>query len=136
MAEISFKERVRNAAIEGAGLYKRNFIDYEYLICSKAFQKENFYIAKADEGNYLHLIGIHTDLSPKAFLQKCMNGSLMEEDFDFNKKNQSEKSVKGSVRQKIKVFPDMLKIYEQDLDALNHYCKKMNLTQQKQEKWI
>lgn len=123
MAEISFKERVKSAAIDGAKLYKNNFIDYEYLICSMAFKDKKYYIAKADEGNYLHLIGIHTELSPKEFFQRCLDGSLTEYDFDFCKKNQPEKSVKGSVRQKVKVLHDMLQMYGKDLEAQEDFKK-------------
>ena len=90
MTEISFKERVKKAAIDGAKLYKENFVDYEYLICSKAFENRKYFIAKADESNYLHLLGIHTELAPKDFFEKCLNGTLSEEEFDFFKKNQSE----------------------------------------------
>ena len=39
MCTISFKERVRNEAIANAKLYKENFVDYEYLICSQAFEQ-------------------------------------------------------------------------------------------------
>lgn len=123
MEEISFKERVRKAAIDGAKLYKENFIDCEYLICSKAFHEKQYYIAKADEGNYLHLIGVHTEMTPKEFFEKCYEGTLTEEDFDFEKKNQSEKSVKGSVRQKIKVLPDMLQMYGKELAAQEKFKK-------------
>lgn len=123
MEEISFKERVRKVAIEGAKLYKENFIDCEYLICSKAFHEKQYYVAKADEGNYLHLLGVHTEMTPKEFFEKCYDGTLTEEDFDFEKKNQSEKSVKGSVRQKIKVLPDMLQMYDKELVAQEDFKK-------------
>ena len=52
---ISFKERVKNAAVSNAVPYKETFIDYEYLICSPAFQN-GFHIIKSDKGNYLHPI--------------------------------------------------------------------------------
>ena len=39
------------------------------------------------------------------------------------KKNQSEKSVKGSVRQKIKVLPDMLQMYGKELVAQEDFKK-------------
>ncbi len=123
MVEMSFKERVKKAAIDGAKLYKENFIDCEYLICSKAFHEKQYYVAKADEGNYLHLIGVHTEMTPKEFFEKCYEGTLTEEDFDFEKKNQSEKSVKGSVRQKIKVLPDMLQMYGKELVAQENFKK-------------
>ena len=123
MEEVSFKERVRQTAIEGAKAYKKNFIDIEYLLCSKAFHDKGYYIAKADKGNYLHLIGVHTELSAEIFFNKCYDGSLVEDDFDFKKKNQPEKSVKGSVRQKIKALPNMLKMYDRELIAQEDFKK-------------
>ena len=48
----------------------------------------------------MHLVGVHTTLTPSEFFEKCFNDTLTENDFDFSKKNQSEKSVKGSVRRK------------------------------------
>lgn len=124
MAQSSFKERVKNAAIEGAKIYQEKFVECEYLLCSKAFQKKGYYIAKADEGNYQHLIGVHTELTPKEFFVRCYVGSLVEDDFDFYKKNQNEKVVKGSVRQKIKVLPEMLTMFEKELVAEEDF--KMN----------
>lgn len=123
MAEINFKERVKNTAISCAKIYKETFVDYEYLICSQAFEKKKYYITKADAGNYLHLLGIHTELKPADFFAKCYEGTLAESDFDFIKKNQSEQSVKGSVRQKIKVLPDMMQIYEKELIAQEFFKK-------------
>ena len=97
MCIVSFKERVKNEAIANAGLYEANFINFEYLICSEAFD-DLYHIIKSDKGNYLHLIGIHTNLTAEDFFDKCYDGQLKEEDFDFIKPNKSEKSVKGSVR--------------------------------------
>ena len=124
MCKVSFKERVKNEAIANAQLYKANFIDYEYLICSEAFDK-GYHIIKADKGNYLHLIGIHTQLSPADFFDKCYNKTLEDRDFDFIKPNKSEKSVKGSVREKITVLPFMVKIFEQELVAEDNFKKNL-----------
>ena len=40
MAEESFKERVRLEIIKAAKKYKEIYVDYEYLICSEAFEKK------------------------------------------------------------------------------------------------
>ena len=100
MCVVSFKERVKNEAISSARLYQKNYIQYEYLVCSEAFGT-GYHVIKCDKGNYLHLIGIHTGVSAEAFFDKCITGELLEEDFDFNKPGKSEKSVKGSVREKL-----------------------------------
>ena len=122
MCKVSFKERVRDEAVANACLYKKNYVDYEYLICSEAFDN-GYHIIKSDAGNYLHLIGIHTELSAQEFFDKCISGELTEDDFDFMKPGKSEKSVKGSVREKIKVLPYMLELFEQDLVAEDNFKK-------------
>ena len=55
----------------------------------------------------MHLVGVHTTLTPSEFFEKCFNDTLTENDFDFSKKNQSEKSVKGSVRRKISALENI-----------------------------
>ena len=75
MCIVSFKERVKNEAIANAGLYEANFINFEYLICSEAFD-DLYHIIKSDKGNYLHLIGIHTNLTAEDFFDKCYDGQL------------------------------------------------------------
>lgn len=122
MCKVSFKERVKDEAIANACLYKKNYIDYEYLICSEAFDN-GYHIIKSDAGNYLHLIGIHTALSAQDFFDKCISGKLETDDFDFMKPGKSEKSVKGSVREKIKVLPNMSRLFEQDLIAEDNFKK-------------
>ena len=47
MCIVSFKERVKNEAIANAGLYEANFINFEYLICSEAFD-DLYHIIKSD----------------------------------------------------------------------------------------
>ncbi len=122
MNTVSFKERVRCEAINNAKAYQENFINYEYLVCSEAFDN-GYHIIKSDKGNYLHLIGIHTDLSPKQFYDKCYNETLKSDDFDFIKPNKSEKSVKGSVREKIKVLPNMVGLFQKELLAQDNFKK-------------
>lgn len=125
METVNFKERVKNECIKNVRTYEENFIGYEYLICSRAFEK-GYYIIKSDKGNYLHLIGVHTELSAMEFYDKCYNNELTEDDFDFNKKGKSEKSVKGSVREKIKVLPEMLTIFQKELSAEENFKKNVN----------
>lgn len=101
--QTSFKERVRKAVISNAYLYKRYYVDYEYLLCSKAFVGSEYYIVAAYEDNYLHLTGLHTNLDAGTFFEKCYKGTLKEDEFDFFKKGQNENVVKGSVRRKIEI---------------------------------
>ena len=107
----SFSQRVKETVIQCADLYKKYYVEYEYLLCSKAFEKNEYYIVSAHEDNYLHLTGLHTNLDAVSFFEKCYNGSLEECDFDFCKKGQNEKEVKGSVRRKINSLPSIMNMF-------------------------
>ena len=128
MAEISFKERVRTELIDVAKKYKSIYLDYEYLICSEAFTKKDYYIIAASKDNFMHLTGVNALVNAQEFFDKCYNGSLAENDFDFSKKGQDEKSVKGTVRRKVQVLPDMMELFhdglltEEDFKKNNIIC--------------
>ncbi len=107
---IDFKERVKNAAIEKARIYKTELIDKEYLIYSKHFTISREYLLASTETNYLHLIGVNSSLSALTFFIKCYQGSLTETDFDFCFKGRNEKEVKGSVRRKITALEELDKL--------------------------
>lgn len=74
MSTGEFKERVKEEAIANAKIYESNFVQYEYLICSKAFEN-GYHVIKSDQGNYLHLIGIHTELTADDFLRSVYKES-------------------------------------------------------------
>lgn len=40
----SFKTRVKEEAIRCARIYKDQFVDYDYLLCSEAFSQSDYYI--------------------------------------------------------------------------------------------
>ena len=50
-------------------------------------------------------------LSADQFFDKALNKSLTENDFDFTKKGQTEKMVKGSVRRKVRFLSSLDKIF-------------------------
>ena len=119
----SFKERVAEAAISCAAIYKEKFVECDYLVCSDAFGENGYQEIKAEANNFLHLTGVNTSLSADEFYRKCIDGTLTEHDFDFVKKGQSEHSVKGSVRQKIKALPQMLDMFDKELLTEKNFSK-------------
>lgn len=123
MESVSFKERVAQVAIEQAKHYKDVFVDYEYLLCSEAFVKQDYYIISANANNYRHLIGVNTAISADDFFVKCINGELTEGDFDFVKAGRSEKEIKGSVRRKIRSLPYLTSMIGKDLVVQEDYNK-------------
>ena len=123
MESLSFKERVAQIAIEQAIHYKKVFVDYEYLLCSDAFIKQDYYIISANANNYRHLIGVNTAISADNFFVKCINGELTECDFDFVKTGRSEKEIKGSVRRKVRSLPYLTSMIGKDLVVQEDYNK-------------
>ncbi len=123
MEKIPFKERVKNIAIDCAVKYTNTFCNYEYLMISNAFA-EKYVKIHADKDNYMHLLGINSNLSASDFYNKCIKGTLTANDFDFKKKNQSEKSTKGSVREKIVALPHFCNMFSAfDIECQQNFSK-------------
>ncbi|MCR4609208.1 MAG: hypothetical protein K5750_05870 [Eubacterium sp.] len=110
MEQVSFKTRVKNVAIENAHKYKAYYVDKDYLLISDAFHDKNYYCVKAEKDNYLHLLGVSTKLSAESFFDKCEDGSLSEDDFEIMANERDAKSVKGSIRRKINVLPEIFEL--------------------------
>lgn len=123
MVAQSFKERVIQVATEQAKVYDQVFLKYEYLLCSEAFSDNPYYIISAHADNFRHLVGVNTECSAEMFFQKCLNGTLTEADFDFQKRGQSEKEVKGAVRDKIIALPEFLSMMGKPLHAEEKFIK-------------
>ena len=121
--EESFKERVRQEMIKAARQYKEIYVDYEYLICSTVFEKSDYYIIAAEEDNFQHLTGVHSKINAKSFFNKCYDGTLGEDDFDFIKVGQNEKAVKGTVRRKIQALPDMMNLFKPNVQIEEGFRK-------------
>lgn len=103
---MSFKERVRKELLVAAKDYKRNFVDVDYLLYSRSFRYQRLYVVSAKEDNFLHLTGVGTDLSAQHFFEKCLDGTLAEEDFEIGDKMQ-----KGSIRRKMSVLPQAMSLF-------------------------
>ena len=67
MVEQSFKEKVRLKLMDCAVLYYDLLVWKDYLIFSRDFKYQKYYIVSAFEDNFLHLTGVHTNLKAKKF---------------------------------------------------------------------
>lgn len=123
MPEASFKERVRQEMIRASKRYREIYLDYEYLICSEAFERKKYYIVSAEKDNFQHLTGVHALIGARDFFDKCYEETLQESDFDFVKRGQDEKSVKGTVRRKMSVLPDMMELFRNGTQVEENFKK-------------
>ncbi len=112
--QVSFKERVKESAIKNASAFYNNYVKYEYLVISKAFDNTGYYVIKAHEGNYLHLVGVNTAMPASSFFKKCLNATLIEDDFNFTKAGVGKNVLKGAVREKIRVLQNMVSMFSGD----------------------
>jgi len=120
---MDFKQRVCNSIKAYSILYKEVFLDYEYLLYSPDFKYKPHYIISANEDNYYHLTGVHSLLSAQVFYTKCYDGTITTGDFDFKKGSKSEKSIKGSVREKILALPNIADLFSKPLQAEENFSK-------------
>lgn len=119
---ISFKQRVATTVSQYSAAFKSVFVDYDYLVCSPVFVLNPYYIITAGEDNYLHLTGISFG-DPQDFFNRCADGTLTESDISFVKRGQAESAVKGSVRRKITVLPNLVRIFETPLIVEESFSK-------------
>ena len=124
----SFKNRVKEIVISGAKSYQDYFIDYDYLLCSDAFNTNKYYIISGEEDNFKHLTGVIFESgSPKDFFEKSLGGTLEEDDFEI-KKDDLDTNTKGSIRRKISVLENAMHIFdsttfvEEDFEKNNIKC--------------
>jgi len=109
MKSVSFKKRVLDEIVKHANDYLSVFVGYDYLIYSDKFRAQPFYILSAKEGNYKHLTGVISDISPYEFFSRCISGTLNEDDFGFTltKPDGTVADMKGIVKKKIKALSYM-----------------------------
>lgn len=123
--QISLKNRVCNIAIQCAMQYESVYVKKNYLMISEAFVKRQNYIIEAEPTNYLHLLGVSTNLSAIDFYKKCLNASLTENDFDLSFHGRDKKFSKGSIRQKILTIPDFFNIFSQNSYVEEDFAKNV-----------
>lgn len=123
-----FKTRIKETVVKAAKEYQDYFLDYDYLLCSDAFSKNNYYIISGEKTNFKHLTGVILENgTPKDFFEKSLDGTLKETDFKIAK-NEFDKNTKGSIRRKISVIEDAMHIFdsttfvEEDFEKNNIKC--------------
>ena len=95
----------------------------------RTFQNIQYYIISAIAGNYKHLTGVNSHLTPHDFFQKCIDHTLTCYDFDFCKKGESEKFVKGVVRNKIIALSKLSTFLNERLTAVENFsCGAVSCT--------
>ena len=68
-------------------------------------------------------------MNPKEFFNKCLDGTLNENDFDFVFKGKNENEVKGTVRRKIKSLKHLESFFNNITGVERNLVKEIYLVQ-------
>ena len=107
-AEKSFKQNILESICECSISYSK-LLCFSYKIKSSYFSLREEYSIRFHEGNFLHLTGVKTKLSPNDFFKKAITKELTVNDFDCD----STHSLKGTVREKIKNLKHIDSFFEE-----------------------
>jgi len=116
---MSPKQRICDNLIDSAKIYQSVFMDYDYLIYSNHFTIVPYYIISGIEGNFAHLTGVKPLIPARDFYLACLDSTLRETDFEYR----NEKSVKGTVKRKLKSFFELPRFFCRDLKAEENFSK-------------
>jgi hypothetical protein len=125
MTSSTFKRRALNAIVKHGADFKSVFIDYDYMVYSEAFKMQPYYIISANEGNYKHLTGVVSSVSPYEFFSKCLNETLLEADFDFilTHFDGKKENVKNTIKKKIKALPYIADFFHANIVAEENFTR-------------
>ena len=120
---MSFTQWVVESLMIGAQIYKTTFLDYDYLVYSSEFVDNPYYIISSREYNFAHLTGVRSLIPSYDFYVACINGTVKETDFNFIDRYNDEKSVKGTVRRKLKCILSVSDFFSYKLQAEENFVK-------------
>ena len=114
MAKLN-KDDVLKTIIKSANLYKKNLVNKNFLIVSKNRNEPyNFWELKFEKKQFLHLVGVKTNLSSKHFYTKATTKKLSINDF--------EPRTDGTTELKIAVLP-LLMEFKNSIRMIGNYSK-------------
>ena len=107
--------KVIKIATQCAKDYDKLYAKYEYLIISDAFPK-GYVLMNGDPQNFLHLVGVRTNISPLEFFNKCLNDSLTCNDFNLRKRTKEGGYIDltHKVNNKLQVLPYFCNMFSYD----------------------
>ena len=118
MKIVPFKETIRLKLIEAANNYA-SLLNRQIVIASPIFIVQKQYVVRFYDTNYLHLTGVKTELSPRLFFQKCLEGRLSLEDFECDTTSQQ----KGLVRLKMRNLVNINSFFDEEIDVQEDFEK-------------
>ena len=114
MAKLN-KDDVLKTIIKSANLYKKNLVNKNFLIVSKNRNEPyNFWELIFEKKQFLHLVGVKTNLSSKHFYTKATTKKLSINDF--------EPRTDGTTELKLAVLPTLME-FKNSVRMIGHYLE-------------
>lgn len=110
MLQKPFKLRALELLKTGAKEYSK-LLGIDFVLTSEKFVNRNRYVLRFYEGNFLHLTGVLTTLTAKEFFDRCLNGTITNDDFDCD----STLLIKGTVRHKLSHIVSISTFFDNDI---------------------
>ena len=107
---MTFKESVFQKLFIAADQYSK-LIGTDFVITSSEFKKCITYVLRFHKDNFLHLTGVNTKLHAKDFFIKCIEKSLVLNDFDC----ECTDEIKGKVKEKMKNLSEIGSFFDKEL---------------------
>ena len=106
----TFKCSIKNKLVQAANDYS-NLLDKKITLASVDFEYAESYTIRFFKTNFLHLTGVKTFLSTELFFERCLTGTISEDDFDCD----STPERKGIVRSKMRHLPFISSFFKQEV---------------------
>ena len=113
----SFKENIKKQLLIAAQEYSF-FLDKTILLNSEQFIKQRVYYLKFSKTNFLHLTGVISDLKPEEFFNKCFNGSVEVNDFDYD-----DVKNKTNLKNKLKCLVVLSTLFNKELLVQENFVR-------------
>lgn len=118
MEQKPFKLRALELLKIGAKNYSK-LLGIDYILVSEKFVNRDKYVLRFYEGNFLHLTGVLTKLTAKEFFDKCLNGTITNNDFDCD----STLILKGTVRHKLSHIISISTFFDNKIKCQESFVK-------------
>ena len=118
MKQKPFKLRALELLKNGAKEYSK-LLGIDFVLVSNKFVNRKKYILRFYEGNFLHLTGVLTALTAKEFFNKCLNGTITNDDFDCD----SSLVLKGTVRHKLSHIISISTFFDGEIRCQESFVK-------------
>jgi hypothetical protein len=112
-----FKEKIKEQLLIAAHDFFK-LLNKNITISSDDFEFQKNYLLKFNKTNFLHLTGVISHIKADLFFEKCFDGTITVDDFDYD-----EIKNKTNIRNKLKHLVNISKMFDKELLVQEQFVK-------------